>query len=442
MNINTKRVQRLLGHIHGGDVDGALWASLMDNNVMPDQPDIPADYLWDGNLFMRDKCTCARPKWNPVCTCARCAEFYGRGNELDFCSVAPKGLQPVVCKATGDGKEKSFIEGIDNVEIGGVQYMKKGNVIGSVDPSKLWRVGGIATFARLPMLYQVKHADVAIVGIPFDSGCSFRPGARFGPEAIRMNSRLIRPYVIKTQSMPLLDQQCADAGDIHVTPFNIAHAMEQIYDGLVKIQNDAECFVIIGGDHTLSYPAVKAAKERWGPIALIHFDAHLDTFPPQFGQDVWHGSPFRQCWKENLFAPDASVHVGIRTSTWSRQDLIDSDDMGIITLMSEDVHEQGVQHCVEIIKKRVKNHPVYLTIDIDVLDPSVAPATGTPEMGGLLAHQLLQFLRAFRTMNIISGDVVEVAPAYDHAGITSIAASNVVVEILTLLHQSPRKKSV
>lgn len=281
--------------------------------------------------------------------------------------------------------------------------------------------------------------DVAVLGVPFDSGCSFRPGARFGPESVRANSRLIRPYMIALQQRPLIERQVVDAGDVAVTPFGIDLATAQILEGCREKLRLARRLVLVGGDHTLSYPAIKAVAEKFGPVVLIHFDSHLDTFPPMYGQDVWHGSPFRKCWEEGLLAKDGSTHIGIRATTYSPQDFVDSEAMGIATLTAEDVHERGVPECLEVVHRRYGlsgGAPVYLSIDIDVLDPSVAPGTGTPEFGGLLAHQLLRFVRGLQGLPIVGADVVEVAPAYDHAGITAMAAANLLLEEIALINST------
>lgn len=279
-------------------------------------------------------------------------------------------------------------------------------------------------------------ADIAVLGVPFDSGCSFRPGARFGPEAIRANSRLIRPFLIGTGQRPLLERQVADAGDVPTTPFGIEQATAQIVQACKEQLQIARRLVLVGGDHTLSYPAIKAVADKFGPVVLIHFDSHLDTFPPMYNQDVWHGSPFRKCWEEGLLAKDGSTHIGIRATTYSKKDFADSDVMGIATLTAEDVHGRGVPDCVRVVRERyeLSNHaPVYLSIDIDVLDPSVAPGTGTPEFGGLLAHQLLQFVRGMKGLPIVAADLVEVAPAYDHAGITAMAGAHLIHEEIALI---------
>lgn len=356
------------------------------------------------------------------------------------------GLHPAICASnpksmTGDGPTS-----LGEKVIGDVTYLTSsdGKIVGPMHPQKHWRPGGIATYARLPQLRDVMSSDgskidIAVLGVPFDSGCSFRPGARFGPEAIRTNSRLIRPYIIAQNMRPLLEKQVADAGDVAHTPFGIDEAMQQIYEGCRTALDKAKRLCVIGGDHTLSYPVIKAVKERYGKICMIHFDAHMDTFPPQFGQDVWHGSPFRKCWEEGLLTDDNSTHIGIRATTWSAQDIPDSDAMGITTLTAEDVHDRGVDACIEYVRSRATKDgtvPVYLTIDIDVLDPSVAPGTGTPEVGGLQSHQLLKFVRGLKGLPIVSCDVVEVSPAYDHANITSMAAANVVLESIALMSHS------
>merc|ERR1719221_1254055 len=240
------------------------------------------------------------------------------------------------------------------------------------------------------------------------------------------------------QQRPLYERQVVDAGDVPTTPFGIQRATEQIFQDCREKLQVAKRLVLMGGDHTLSYPAIKAVAEKFGPVALIHFDSHLDTFPPMYNQDIWHGSPFRLCWENGLLAKDGSTHVGIRATTYSDQDFKESDAMGITTLTAEEVHERGEQAIVDTIRKRYQQRaqgaPVYLSIDIDVLDPSVAPGTGTPEFGGLLAHQLLAFVRGLRGLPIVAADVVEVAPAYDHAGITAMAAANILYEEIALIN--------
>merc|ERR1719329_1896987 len=402
---------------------------------------------------MLGDCRCSRRKWSAVCRCLRCLEHAGRGSVFDFLPEhmprpAYEGLnvprQPRFMRPSavaGQADEEDPATQLGEVVLNGrvFQSTLDGKVIGSMSPAHAPRFAGISTFARLAQPHELNpgtEIGIAIVGVPFDSGCSFRPGARFGPESVRANSRLLRPYLIAQQQRPLYERQVVDAGDIAVTPFGIEQAVRECYEGCRDRLKEAKRLVVIGGDHTLSYPVMKAVSEKFGPVVLVHFDAHLDTFPSMYGQDVWHGAPFRNCWKEGIIAKNGSTHVGIRATTYSVQDLIDSDSMGIATLTAEDVHDRGVDACIKIVRERCSlapGSPVYLSIDIDVLDPSVAPGTGTPEFGGLLAHQLLKFVRGLWGLPIVGADVVEVCPAYDHAGITAIAAANMVLEQVGLI---------
>eukprot|EP00746_Dinoflagellata_sp_MGD_P140472 gnl/MRDRNA2_/MRDRNA2_73715_c0_seq1.p1 gnl/MRDRNA2_/MRDRNA2_73715_c0~~gnl/MRDRNA2_/MRDRNA2_73715_c0_seq1.p1 ORF type:complete len:423 (-),score=58.80 gnl/MRDRNA2_/MRDRNA2_73715_c0_seq1:109-1377(-) len=416
----------------------------MDECAPPPYADA-LDYTWDGTMAMNGNCRCTRKKWSRTCECLRCLEHFGEAERFSFLpkympvSATAHILQPSTCAGYNS---KDLGEKV----IGDVTYLtsEDGKIIGPVNPLKHWRVGGIATYARLPLLKDVQPSDgskidIAVVGVPFDSGCSFRPGARFGPEAVRTGSKLIRPYIIAQNMRPLLEKQVADAGDLAHSPFNIDQAMREVYEGCRDTLKKAKRLCVIGGDHTLSYPVIKAVKEQYGRVCMIHFDAHMDTFPPQFGQDVWHGSPFRKCWDEGLLSEDNSTHVGIRATTWGPGDFEESDGMGIKTLTAENVHDRGVDACVKYVRDRATKDgkvPVYLTIDIDVLDPSVAPGTGTPEIGGLQSHQLLKFIRGLKGLPIVSCDVVEVSPAYDHASITSMAAANVALESIALMGAS------
>lgn len=433
-----RRVQHIAAHVHGGEVDSPLWARLMDSNGRP--------------APRGGGCRCTAEKWRYVCRCYNCLEHAGRAGDFEWTTDLMPPLLPKPAPR-GAGLAAQALQGKDvNEELGtttlrnGMTHHTSfdGRVVGQVSPAVHPRFSGIATFARLPQLHELEahrpgsQIDIAIVGVPFDSGCSYRPGARFGPEAIRSSSRLIRPYMIAAQQRPLIDRQVVDAGDVAVTPFNIAQATTQIYEGCREKLMAARRLVVIGGDHTLSYPSIKAVAEKFGPVVLVHFDSHLDTFPPMYNQDVWHGSPFRCCWDEGLLAKDGSTHVGIRATTYSVADFADSDKMGITTITAEDVHDLGVDECVKKVRSRYfdlgAGAPVYLSIDIDVLDPSVAPGTGTPEFGGLLAHQLLKFVRGLKGLPIVGADVVEVAPAYDHAGITAMAAASLVLEEIALMN--------
>jgi agmatinase len=305
--------------------------------------------------------------------------------------------------------------------------------IGPVDASKVPRFAGPATFARLPRLDQVAKADVVVAGVPFDSGVSYRPGARFGPTHVRESSRLLRPYNPAMDVSPFELIQVADAGDIAANPFNIHEAIETIEGAARDLTTDGTKLVTIGGDHTIALPLLRAAAANHGPVALVHFDAHLDTWDTYFGAEYTHGTPFRRAVEEGIVDTEALCHVGTRGPLYGKKDLDDDRRFGFGIVTSSDVYYQGVREVVDKLVQRVGNRPVYVSIDIDVLDPAHAPGTGTPEAGGITSRELLEILRGFRDLNLVGADVVEVAPAYDHAEMTGVAASHVAYDLVSLL---------
>ena len=304
---------------------------------------------------------------------------------------------------------------------------------GPVDSSQVPRFAGPATFARLPRLDEVAHADVAVVGVPFDSGVTYRPGARFGPAAVRQASRLLRPYHPGLDVAPFEAQQVADAGDIATNPFNIGEAIEAIESGATELQAAGTKLVTVGGDHTIALPLLRTLARRHGPVALLHFDAHLDTWDTYFGAEYTHGTPFRRAVEEGIVDTSALSHVGIRGPLYGRRDLEDDRRLGFGILTSADVMRRGVDEVVGVVRDRIGDRPLYVSIDIDVLDPAHAPGTGTPEAGGMTSRELLEILRGLAGTNLVGADVVEVAPAYDHAEITSVAAAHVAYDLISLL---------
>jgi len=294
------------------------------------------------------------------------------------------------------------------------------------------RYAGPDTFARLPRLDDVGRADVAVLGVPFDSGVSYRPGARFGPAAVRAGSKLLRPYHPALDVEPWSVLQVADAGDAAVNPFDLIEAIGQIEATAEATYDRAGTLVTIGGDHTIALPLLRAAHRRHGPIALVHFDAHLDTWDTYFGAPYTHGTPFRRASEEGLLALDHAAHVGTRGPLYARTDLVEDRRLGFATISTDDIARRGVDQAIDRIRERVGDLPVYLSVDIDVLDPAHAPGTGTPEPGGLTTRELQLILRGLSDLPIIGADVVEVAPAYDHAELTALAAANVVYEFLSL----------
>jgi agmatinase len=312
------------------------------------------------------------------------------------------------------------------------RVIKDGN-IGPVDAMQVPRYAGEPTFARLPRLADVPKADVAILGVPFDSGVSYRPGARFGPSHIRESSRLLRPYNPAVPAEPFTTQQVADAGDLSVNPFSIDEAIVTIERGLRDLLERVGCVLTLGGDHTVALPILRAVTARHGPVAVVHYDAHLDTWDTYFGAAYTHGTPFRRAAEAGLLDPTGCLHVGIRGPLFTDTDLSQDADLGFQVVAAPELEDIGAKGVTERIKERVGDRPVYVSVDIDVLDPAYAPGTGTPEAGGLTSRELLATLRSFAQLNLVGADIVEVAPAYDHAQITGIAAAHAAYELLSAL---------
>lgn len=311
--------------------------------------------------------------------------------------------------------------------------LENNGVLGQVDGLRVPRFAGFATFARLPRIDQVEDHAIAVVGIPFDSGVTYRPGARFGPSAIRQASRLLRPFNPAQDVSPFSAVQVVDAGDIACNPFNIETAIEQIESGLIPLTEGGKCIVCLGGDHTIALPVLRTLHAVHGPIALVHFDAHLDTWNTYYDAPYTHGTPFRRAWEENLLAEGHCGHVGIRGPLYDRQDLADDERMGFTVVHTREFMRTPIDEIIDRVRKRVGDLPVYLSVDIDVLDPAHAPATGTPEAGGLTSRELLEVLRGFSDANVVGGDVVELCPPYDHAEMSAVAASHVAYEMICLM---------
>lgn len=313
-------------------------------------------------------------------------------------------------------------------------------VVGQVDGLKVPRYAGLTTFARLPRLEDVDDYDVAVVGVPWDSGVTYRPGARFGPSAIRQASRLLRPYNPALDAQPFRDAQVVDAGDVAANPFDIARAIDETREGLAALMTPAGRPVLsLGGDHTMALPALQAMHSVHGPLALVHFDAHLDTWNTYFDAPYTHGTPFRRASEQGLIVKGHSAHVGIRGSLYDRRDLLDDEELGFTIVHCRDIDRIGVDGIVERVVERVGDHPVYVSIDIDVLDPAFAPATGTPEAGGMTSRELLGVLRAMRELRLVGADIVELAPAYDHAEVTAVAAANLAYELVTIMSEQAKR---
>ena len=309
-------------------------------------------------------------------------------------------------------------------------------VSGTVVP----RYAGPSTFARLPELRDVEDCDVAIIGVPFDAGTSYRPGARFGPQSVRQASRQLRTnYHPNYDVEPFKVQQVADAGDIACNPFDIDEAIKQIEKGSTELLQKVGNIVTIGGDHTIALPLLRSINKKvGGPVALVHFDAHLDTWDTYFGAPYTHGTPFRRAREEKLFLDDASMHIGIRGPLYSTNDLKNDRELGFKTIHCDEFQTNTIDQIVKRIKDRIGNNPLYISIDIDVLDPAHAPGTGTPEVAGMTTREILNVLRGLAGSQLVSADVVEVAPAYDHAELTSTAAATIVYELINIIARNPK----
>jgi agmatinase len=307
-----------------------------------------------------------------------------------------------------------------------------------VDPLKVPRYAGLATFARLPLREQVSRCDVAVLGIPFDGGVTTRPGARFGPAAVRNASRLLRGYHRELEVEPFAQQQVADCGDVSGNPFNMEEMLKAIEHAADTSLAEGARLLSIGGDHTIALPLLRSMKRRHGPVALVHFDAHFDTWDTYFGAAYTHGTPFRRAWEEGLLLPDRAAHVGIRGPIYGLEDLADNARFGFSIVSAMDYETLGIGGVASRLRERLKDAPLYISIDIDVLDPAHAPGTASPEAGGMTSRELLGTLRGLAGLNIVGADVVEVSPPYDHADMTAVAAAHACYELVALFARCPK----
>ena len=292
------------------------------------------------------------------------------------------------------------------------------------------RFGGIATMMRLPHVTDPSELDVCFVGVPFDIGTSNRGGTRFGPRQIRTESCLIRPYNMATRAAPFDSLQVADLGDVAINTFNLQKSVEIIEAAYNDIL-DADCKPLtLGGDHTISLPILRALKRKHGPVGIVHVDAHADINDHMFGERIAHGTPFRRAIEEGLIEPTRMVQIGLRASGYEADDFDWPRSQGVRVVQAEECWYQSLAPLMAEVREQLGEGPVYLTFDIDGLDPAYAPGTGTPEIGGLTIHQGLEIIRGCRGLDLVGGDLVEVAPAYDASGNTSLVAANLLFEML------------
>lgn len=292
---------------------------------------------------------------------------------------------------------------------------------------------GISSFMRCPVTRELAGVDVAVVGVPFDGGTSYRSGPRFGPRAIREASALLWGHNNALGVKPRAVLNLIDYGDVNVIPPSIAATYQHIEQEVGALLAAGLRVIALGGDHSISLPLLRAHARQFGPLSVIHFDSHPDTWEQEFaGQRYSHGTGFFHALAEGLIAPTRYVQVGLRGPTETGSDWQKTRDLGGQVITMDDIAEMGLRRVQEQIRS-VATGPTYVTFDIDVADPAFAPGTGTPEVGGLTSHQLLQLVRGLRGLNLVGFDLVEVSPPYDHSQITAILAANIAFEFLSLL---------
>jgi agmatinase len=302
-----------------------------------------------------------------------------------------------------------------------------------VDAMTYPRYSGIRTFMRLPHVTDLDGVDFAIVGVPFDTGGTYRVGARFGPEGIRSESMLLRPYNPALEIAIFDVCSGVDYGDLPTVPGYLPESHQAITEGAAALFASEATPIFLGGDHSVSLPLLRAAAARYGPLALVHFDSHSDLWHGYFGGKDTHGTPFRRALEENLLDVSRSSQIGLRGSLYDAGDFQMSTEAGFHVVTGPELHEQGIPKTIEQVLARVGDGPAYLTFDIDFVDPAFAPGTGTPEVGGFNSAQCQQLVRGLAGVNFIGFDLVEVMPSYDPVGVTSLLAANIVYEFISLI---------
>lgn len=295
------------------------------------------------------------------------------------------------------------------------------------------RFAGIATMMRLPHQPTAEGLDACFVGVPFDLGTSNRSGARFGPRQVRSESVLLRPYNMATRAAPFDSLQVADIGDVATNAYNIVDSIGKIERAYDEIIANGCRPVTIGGDHTIAWPILRAMHRRYGPIGVVHVDAHADVNDTMGGEKIAHGTPFRRAVEEGLLDCSRVVQIGLRGTGYHADDFDWCRAQGFRVVQAEECWHRSLVPLMKEVVARVGNGPVYLSFDIDGLDPSFAPGTGTPEIGGLTVQQGLEIIRGLRGLNIVGADLVEISPPYDPHGTTALVGANLAFEMLCVL---------
>lgn len=302
------------------------------------------------------------------------------------------------------------------------------------------RFCNMGTFMRMQKVDSAEGLDFVIAGAPFDTASSFRSGSRFGPNAIRNISAMMKPNNVIMQVNIMDGLKGGDIGDFNVTPGYIHPTYQAIEEGVAGILKENACPIVLGGDHSITLAELRAAAKKYGPVALVHFDSHSDLCDEVFGQKYNHGTPFRRALEENLMDASHSIQVGMRGSLYDPDEHKMAAELGMKLIPAHKVRKMGLKTLVKTILERVGDKPCFLTFDIDFVDPAYAPGTGTPEVGGFTSLEALELVRNIKDLNFVGFDLVEVLPAYDHGEITAYLAANIVFEYLSILAMKKKAK--
>ena len=291
----------------------------------------------------------------------------------------------------------------------------------------------MGNFMRLPRTDNPEGLDVAILGVPFDTGSSFRTGSRFGPHGIRKMSAMIKPnnVIMNVNIMDIL--KAADVGDAPIIPGYIIPTYDIIEECVSKILDADAIPLTLGGDHAISLGELRAVAKKHGPVSLVHFDSHLDLCDTVFGQKYNHGTPFRRAVEEGLINPNTSIQIGMRGSLYDPDDFKLAADLGFEVIPGHELHKLTAEQLGERVRKRVGDTKVFYTFDIDFVDPAYAPGTGTPEVGGFTSFETLEFIQQLKDLNFVGFDIVEVAPEYDSGEITAYMGANIAFEFMSIM---------
>lgn len=301
------------------------------------------------------------------------------------------------------------------------------------------RFGGPASMMRLPVQTGVAGLDACFIGIPMDIGTSNRPGTRLGPRQIRAESCMLRPYNMATGAAPFDHLQVADIGDVPINTFDLKKSIDIIAAHYREVLAAGAVPLTLGGDHTLTWPILRAMREKHGPVALIHIDAHADINDTMFGESVAHGCPFRRAWEEGCLINEKVFQIGLRGTGYSPEDFDWGRKQGWTVVQAEACWNKSLTPLMADIRAQIGAAPVYISFDIDSLDPAFAPGTGTVEIGGLTIWQALEIIRGCAGLNVIGADLVEVSPPYDPSGNTALIGANLLYEMLCILPGVPQR---